>query len=155
MSNWTWTPEQLELLATDWDNNRGLATKSRIQRMTEFHLCQPDDVRAGLKLLGIDPDAPPKRAKPEKLKKELIGVAKDAAMAKLEAGIPTEEVAQIYGVPVDVALNLARGARTKAIRKPGPVQTVRKGGAKLAPAAPRYRAGSAVSTTTGRWLTLW
>ena len=29
-------------------------------------------LEAGLKLLGIDPDAPPKRAKPEKLKKELV-----------------------------------------------------------------------------------
>ena len=122
-----WLQRELEELAEDWLNNAGLRPKARLQRMTEFHLCQPDDVRAGLKQLGIDPDAPPPEPAEKHRPKQLVGAAKDAAMAKLEAGIPTEEVAQIYGVPVDVAENLARRARAKAIREPGPVQTVRKG----------------------------
>lgn len=131
MSNWVWTPEQLELLATDWANNRGLAIKSRIQRMTEFHLCQPDDVRAGLKQLGIDPDAPPNPAKKHQ-PKQLVGAAKAAAMAKLEAGIPAAEVAEIYGISLEQAENLARRAPEKASHRPGPVTVTKVEPADLA-----------------------
>ena len=135
MANWTWTPDRLELLATDWANNRNLATKSRIQRMTEFHLCLPDDVRAGLELLGLDPDEPPPKRKQAPKAKQLIGVAKDAAMAKLEAGIPAAEVAEIYGISLDHAENLARRVAEMAKHRPGPV-TVTKVEPTAIPAPP-------------------
>ena len=125
MSNWTWTHESLQLLARDWDNNLNLAPKTRIQRMTEFHLCQPDDVRAGLRLLGINPDAQPyKRATPPK-SKPFSGAAKDAAMAKLEAGIPAAEVAELYGISPDHAENLARRVAEMAKHRPGPVMVTK------------------------------
>lgn len=119
-----WLQRELEELAEDWLNNAGLRPKARLQRMTEFHLCTVEEVEEALRLVGIDPVKEPTKPAPEK---KLSRAEQKAAMAKLEAGIPTEEVAQIYGVPVDVAENLARRARAKAIREPGPVQTVRKG----------------------------
>ena len=122
-----WLQRELEELAEDWLNNTSLRPKARLQRMTEFHPGHSvEEVEEALKLVGIDPAKEPTKPAPAPEKK-LTRAEQKAAMAKLEAGIPTEEVAQIYGVPVDVAENLARRARAKAIREPGPVQTVRKG----------------------------